>query len=305
MNIPNGDDRDYVGYGATPPVVEWPRGCRLAISLCVNYEEGSEQSIYAGDPADDPLSEWGGYTSPIPQGERNRTIESFAEYGSRVGFWRLVNLFARYEVHATFFACALALERNPSAGTEISARGHEVCSHGYRWENHYGLTRDEERARIALAIESLEQITGVRPIGWYSRDGLTSNSRPLLVEAGFLYDSNSYADDLPYYVAVNDRPHLIVPYNGDLNDIRYWLTPGYSGAQDYFAALKTAVDWLVEEGRSLPRMMSVGLHLRISGRPSRIGAVERFLDYITGNPAIWIARRDEIARWWLDHVRAS
>jgi peptidoglycan/xylan/chitin deacetylase (PgdA/CDA1 family) len=302
MPLIDSEDRDFVGYGSTPPEVEWPGGARLAVSICVNYEEGSEKSLYFGDAYDEPLSEWGGYGFPIPGGERNRTNESFTEYGSRVAFWRLIDLFGSHEVPVTFLACGVALERNPEAARAIPERGHEVCCHGYRWENHYGMTRGEEKKRIAAAIESLKRTTGVRPIGWYAREGLTANTRELLVDAGFVYDSNSYADDIPYYVGVRGKPHLIVPYSGDLNDVRYWISPGYAHADDYQAVLRDTFDWLSEESKRVPRMMSIGLHMRISGRPSRIVALQRFLDYIKEKQGVWVARRDEIARWWLQQA---
>jgi peptidoglycan/xylan/chitin deacetylase (PgdA/CDA1 family) len=304
MRLINSEERDYVGYSNNPPMVEWPGGARLAVSICVNYEEGSEQSIYFGDRNDEPLSEWGS-TLHLPAGERNRTSESFTEYGSRVGFWRLIELFDRYNVKVTFFACAQALERNPAAAQAIVEHGHEVCSHGYRWENHYGMSHEEERQRIQEAVNSLVRTTGVRPVGWYSREGLTSNTRSILSDEDFLYDSNSYADDIPYFVEVAGRPHLIVPYSGDVNDIRYWLSPGFVTGEQYLSVLRASFDSLLAEAQRVPRIMSVGLHLRISGRPSRIGAVQGFLEHVSFNNAVWVTRRDEIARWWVDHVRTT
>lgn len=302
MPLKNSEDRDYVGYGNNPPAVEWKGGKRVAVSICLNYEEGSEKSVHFGDEHDDPLSEWGGYAFPIPTKERNRTNESFTEYGSRVAFWRFLDLFDRYKVKITFFACGLALERNPEAARAIAERGHEVCSHGYRWENHYGMTREQERERIKLAVASLEKTTGQRPVGWFSRDGLTQNSRELLAEAGFIYDSNCYSDDIPYYVSVAGKPYLLLPYSGDLNDVRYWISPGYATGDDYFTMLRDTLDFLIRESDRVPRMMSPGLHMRISGRPGRIVAIERFLDYAATKDAVWVCRRDEIARWWLQHA---
>lgn len=309
MTLIDGDARDFVGYAGSPPVVEWPGGARVAVSICVNYEEASEQSIYFGDSRDEALYEWG-YSVPVPPGERNRTVESFTEYGSRVGFWRLLQLFDLFRIKVTFFACALALERNPAAAQAIVAHGHEVCSHGYRWENHYGMTYEQERERVRLAVESLTRTTGTRPIGWYLKDGFTSNTRSILVDEGFLYDSNSYADDLPYYVGVKNREdviktHLIVPYSGDINDIRYWLTPGFANGEQYLSALRDTVDVLLGESSLAPKMMSIGLHCRISGRPARSAAIHRFLDYLTTKPNVWLARRDSIARWWIDNVASS
>lgn len=292
-------DRDFVGYAGNPPHVEWPDGARLALSIVVNYEEGSEQSIAFGDPADEPVGEWGNFQ--LGPGVRNYTIESFTEYGSRVGMWRLFDLLDRHEAKATIFACAVALERNPLVASAIVERGHEVCSHGYRWEDHLGMTREEDRRRIAMAVESLERTTGVRPVGWFARNGLTMQTRELLVDAGFIYDSNAYNEDVPYFIAVGDREHLLLPYSSDTNDNRYWRPPGFVTPDMYFSYLRETLDCLLTEAQEVPKMMSVGLHARISGRPARSLAVHRFLTYAKSQPGVWIARRDEIARWWLDH----
>lgn len=294
------DARDFIGYGPNPPQVEWPGGARLAVSLALNYEEGSEHSLSFGDSEDEPMGEWGGYVSP-PSTHRNRVVESVMEYGSRVGVWRLLNILSEYEVHGTFFACAMALEKNPLVARAIVDQGHEVCSHGYRWEDHYAFNREEERERIELAVRSFETTTGVRPVGWYSRHGFTDHTRKLLVDAGFLYDSNAYNDELPYWVKVGERDHLVVPYTPDVNDVRFWTTPGFITANDFFDYMKEGFDRLLKESAKTPRMMSVGLHMRIAGRPSRAGALERFLDYVRGKPGVWIARRDEIARWWVEN----
>lgn len=297
------DERDFVGYANNPPVVQWPNGSRVAVSICLNYEEGSEQSIALGDPRDETLGEWGGYfASVFPSGIRNRTNESMTEYGSRVGVWRLLDILESYQVKATFFASAMALERNRTVAGAVVDRGHEICSHGYRWEDHYGMSKEEERERIELALRSFKDTTGIRPVGWYSRNGLTEHTRGLLVEAGFLYDSNAYDDDLPYYVEVGNRPHLVIPYNGDLNDVHYWIPPGFATASDFFGAMKDSLDRLLAESAKVPKMMSIGLHMRISGRPSRAVAVERFLEYARSQPGVWFARRDEIARWWLANL---
>ncbi len=295
-----GNDRDFIGYGRTPPAIEWPGGARLALSIALNYEEGSEHSRSFGDAYDEPSGEWSGYVSP-PTSHRNRVVESIMEYGSRVGVWRLLDILNEYQVRGTFFACAMAFEKNPIVAKAAIERGHEVCSHGYRWEDHYDLDEEQERERIALAALSLERTTGVRPVGWYSRHGFTDHTRRLLVEAGFLYDSNAYNDELPYWVRVGDKQHLVVPYTPDVNDVRFWTAPGFITADDFFAYLRDSFDTLLKASARVPRMMSVGLHMRIAGRPGRAVALERFLDYARSKPGVWFARRDEIARWWIEH----
>lgn len=293
-------ERDFVGYGGKPPVVEWPDGKRVAVSICMNYEEGAEQSIAFGDPAEEILGEWGGYL--FPPGVRNVTNESFVEYGSRSGVWRLLDVLDRHGVKATFFACAIAFERNPVVARAVTERGHEVCSHGYRWESVDHMTREEERERILAAIRSFESTAGVRPCGWYGRNGLGPNSRDLLVELGFLYDSNEYNDDLPYFVETGGGRHLIVPYTGDVNDVHFWIAPGFVTADHFATYLRDTLDCLLAEGRTAPKMMSVGLHMRIAGRPGRAVGLERFLEYARSKPEVWFARRDEIARWWIEHA---
>lgn len=301
-------ERDFVGYAGSPPAVEWPGGARLALSVVVNYEEGSEQSIAFGDPADEPQGEWGNFA--LGTGVRNYTVESFTEYGSRAGVWRVLDVLERHDVKATFFACALALERNPPVARAIVERGHEVCSHGYRWEDHFGMSREEDLARIRQAVESFERTTGVRPVGWYARNGLTDQTRELLVQEGFLYDSNAYNEDVPYFIEVSGRRHLVLPYSADTNDTKYWRPPGFVTPHMFTAYLNDTLDCLLEEAERVPKMMSVGLHVRISGRPARSLALDRFLDYARSRPGVWFARRDEIARCWLEaapdtHPRAT
>ncbi|MFC0453352.1 MULTISPECIES: polysaccharide deacetylase family protein [Rhodococcus] len=295
--------RDYVGYAGKPPVLEWPGGNRLALSIVLNYEEGSERTVREGDGVDETICEWGEFD--LGPGVRNYTIESFTEYGSRAGVWRLLDLFDKHQIKTTFFACGMALEKNPSVAKAIASRGHEVCSHGYRWEDHLNLNRDDDRARIRLAADSLERTTGVRPTGWFAKNGLKDQTRELLVEEGFLYDSNEYNEDVPYFIEVNGQPHLILPYSSDTNDFRYWRAPGFVNANEYFTFLKDSLDVLLAESATVPKMMSVGLHNRISGKPARSLAVDRFIEYAKTQPGVWIARRDEIAQWWLDNRPAG
>ena len=294
--------RDLVGYGPNPPVVEWPGGARIAVSMVVNYEEGAEYSTLDGDSHHETNSE---VPSPVPPGQRDVFNESFFEYGSRVGVWRLLDLLDRYQAPATFFCCALALERNPEAAREIVARGHEVCGHGYRWEEHHLMSRDEEHESIRKTVESLTRTTGQRPVGWFTRYGASVNTRELVAtEGGFIYDSGAMNDDLPYYTTVNDNPWLVVPYSMETNDARFWRG-GLTSVSDFYEYLKDTFDCLFQEGLHTPKMMSVGLHCRIAGRPARSMAVQRFLEYARGFPGVWFARRDEIARWWLEHYPAQ
>jgi len=286
-------DRDFVGYGSRPPVFEWPGGNRLAISLVLNYEEGSEYALGDGGDRQESLGEWG--VKVFPPGIRNLANESFFEYGSRVGIWRLLDLLERHEVAATVGACAVALERNPEAAAAIVSAGHEVTAHGYRWEEHFAMSRDAERERIALAVESIRSITGERPRGWYCRTSPSIHTRELLVEeGGFVYDSDAYNDDVPYFVDVAGKRHVVVPYTGDVNDSHTWASNGYE--TDFVTYLMNSFDVLYEESRRWPRMMSVGLHLRMAGRPGRIKAVDEFIRYAKRREGVWFATRLDIAK---------
>lgn len=293
--------RDLVGYGATPPNVEWPNGARLAVSLVVNYEEGSEKSFAAGDKDQEQLTEWGAY--PFPAHIRNLAMESMYEYGSRVGVWRILDVLQSHAVPATFFACAVAFEEAPDVARAVVAAGHEVCCHGYRWEEVFRLTREDEREHIRLAIESLTRTTGQRPQGWYCRYGPSVHTRELVVEeGGFLYDSDAYNDDVPYFVTVNDTPHLVVPYAPDTNDIQFWLGEPLATAEDFFTYLRDSFDTLYAEAVHSPKMMSIGLHCRIIGRPGRIAGLSRFIEYAKSQPGTWFTTRTEIAEsWWRSH----
>ena len=291
-------ERDFVGYGAEPPVIRWPGGARIAVSVVVNYEEGSEASLLDGDDHHESNNE---VPSPIPPGQRDLFNESFFEYGSRVGVWRILNLLDRYSIKSTFFCCAVAIERNPEVGQYLVTNGHEICGHGYRWEEYHNKTRAEEAEAIRKTIESLEATTGVRPLGWFTRYGASVNTRELVVdEGGFIYDSGVFNDDLPYYTDVNGNPWLVLPYSFETNDARFWRG-GLNSVGDFYEYMKDTFDVLYEEGRSHPKMMSVGLHCRIAGRPARSRAVDRFLRYAKSHPGVWFARRDEIARWWLEN----
>jgi len=291
------NERDFIGYGPKPPKIEWPDGARVAVSVVVNYEEGSEYSLLDGDLHRETNSE---VPSPLPLDERDLANESFFEYGSRVGVWRIMDILGQYRVPATFFCCALALERNPQVGPEIVRRGHEVFGHGYRWEEDYKMDRDTEREAIRKAVESITRTTGERPLGWYTRYGPSLNTRELVVEeGGFLYDSNSYADDLPYYTQVHGKKWLVVPYSLEVNDTKFWRG-GMVNPKDFYDTAHNTLELLHSEGATNPKMMSVGLHCRIAGRPARAVALKNFLEYACSLPGVWFARRTDIARWWLE-----
>ncbi|MGE3536303.1 MAG: allantoinase PuuE [Candidatus Tectimicrobiota bacterium] len=288
--------RDMVGYGAHPPDPHWPNGARLALNFVVNYEEGSEASYADGDGYSES-----GLTEAMGQNVSGRDLaaESMYEYGSRVGFWRLLRLFQARQLPLTVFGCALALERHPPAAQAIVQAGYDLCCHGWRWEKHYELSLAEEREHIARAIASLTRTLGSRPLGWYCRYGPSVNTRRLLVEeGGFLYDSDAYNDELPYWVTVDDRPHLVVPYTMSVNDSKYGRGV-FATAEDFFTYARDGFDLLYREGASQPKMMSIGLHMRLTGHPSRAVGLERFLDHVMAHKDVWVCRREDIARHWL------
>jgi allantoinase len=292
--------RDLVGYGATPPDPRWPGGARLALQIVLNYEEGGERSILHGDrEAEAFLQEVVGM-APLA-GVRNLQVESMYEYGSRVGFWRLMRLFSERGITISVFAVAMALERHPAAAAAIVAAGHEVVSHGYRWIDYQFVDEAEEREHVRLAVESLTRSTGSRPLGWYT-GRLGPNTRRLVVEeGGFLYDADAYNDDLPYWVEVAGHSHLVVPYTLDNNDMKFSLAGGFNSGDQFFGYLRDAFDVLHGEGAATPRMMSVGLHARLVGRPGRFAALCRFLDHVQKHRDVWICRRIDIARHWIEH----
>ena len=291
--------RDFVGYGAQPPDPRWPGGARLALQIVMNYEEGSEYAIGEGDPVSETyLTEVPGAT--VGPGKRDLIVESIYEYGSRAGFWRLMRMFGERTIPITVFGAALALERNPEAARAIAAAGYEVCSHGWRWIGFQDMSEAEERAQMRRAVASLERTIGERPYGWYCRYAPSINTRRLVVEeGGFLYDSDAYNDDLPYWVRVEGKPHLVIPYTLDANDMKFSVPPGFTSGEGFFAYLKDAFDVLYREGKTGPKMMSVGLHTRLVGRPGRAAALERFLDYVLEHEDVWICRRVDIARHWI------
>ena len=301
LSIP---ERDLIGYGARIPTGTWPNGARLAINVVINYEEGSERSFAMGDPDQEPMTEWGSYA--FPKDIRNLAMESMYEYGSRVGIWRILESLADARIPATFFACAVAFEQNPDVARAALAGGHEVCSHGYRWEEVFRLTEDEERQNIARAIRSFEATCGKRPVGWYCRYGASVRTRRLLAEeGGFLYDSDAYNDDVPYFVMVEGQRRLVVPYTCDVNDIRFWNSPGLAQSEDFYLYMRESFEVLHAEAARGPRMMSIGLHPRMIGRPGRIRSLKRFFDYARQYHDVWFTTREEIARAWLERDALS
>jgi peptidoglycan/xylan/chitin deacetylase (PgdA/CDA1 family) len=267
------------------------------VQIVMNYEEGSEYSICDGDGFSETQLTEG--QSTVPSGTRDLAVESVYEFGSRVGFWRLMRMFAERDMNITVFGCALALERNPEAAAAIVAAGHEVCCHGWRWVKHWTLSEDEERAHISRAVASLTRTTGTRPLGWYCRYGPSVNTRRLLVEeGGFLYDSDAYNDELPYWVQVGGKSQLVIPYTNDVNDSKFVNPAGFSSGDDFFAYVRDTFDLLFAEGARAPKMMSIGLHPRLIGRPGRAAALGRALDHIRQHDGVWICRRLDIARHW-------
>ncbi|MEA2378450.1 MAG: hypothetical protein QOD13_2357 [Thermoleophilaceae bacterium] len=291
------DDRDLRGYGGDPPDPRWPGGARLALQFVLNYEEGGESSILNGDSGSEAfMHEAPG--KPALDGVRDITSESMYAYGSRVGFWRVMRLFDERKLPMTIYAVGRALELNLEAGHAMAEAGHEVAGHGYRWLDYHGISEELEREHIGRCVAAIEAITGRRPVGWFT-GRVSPNTRRLVVEAGgFSYDSDAYDDDLPYWVDVTGKPHLVIPYSFDTNDMKFHMSPGFVTGDDFFEYLKDAFDTLYREGATHPRMMSVGLHCRTIGRPGRSSALARFLDYVSGYDDVWICRRSDIAEHW-------
>lgn len=295
--------RDLIGYGSQPPHIRWPGDARVAVQFVLNYEEGAENSVLHGDAASETfLSEIVG-ALPYP-GARHISMESLYEYGSRVGVWRLLSLFRERRMPITLFAVAMALERNPRVAEAALRDGHEICSHGLRWINYHGVAEDVEREHMERAIEIQTRICGERPLGWYT--GRTSeNTRRLVAEdGGFVYDADDYSDDLPFWSRVVDRPHLVVPYTLDANDMRFATPQGFNTGDHFFQYLRDSFDALYAEGAETPRMMSIGLHCRLIGKPGRIGGLTKFLDHVAAHDKAWIARRIDIARSFAAQVPA-
>ena len=291
--------RDLRGYGRTPPDPHWPGGARIAVQFVLNYEEGGENNILHGDVASEAfLSEIVG-AQPWP-GQRHWNMESIYEYGARAGFWRLWRMFTKRQLPVTVYGVATALERSPDQVAAMLEAGWEIASHGYKWIEHKDMSPDEERAQIRAAIQIHEAMTGAKPAGWYT-GRCSMNTRALVMEElDLLYSSDDYADDLPYYVPGPRGQHLVIPYTLDANDMRFATPQGFNTGEQFFTYLRDSFDVLYQEGlEGSPKMMSVGLHCRLVGRPGRAAGLMRFLDYIAGFDRVWVARRADIARHWL------
>lgn len=291
--------RDFVGYGRKPPKVEWPNGKRLAVQVAVNYEAGGERTVVSGDEGPETFGEFPSYGAPP---KRDMAIESIFEYETRVAIWRILDLFERHGFKVTFFATAKTLEANTEAAKAIVERGHEICSHGFRWIEHFTMTCEEERESIRRAIALIEKITGQRPVGWYCREPSPNTIELLVEEGGFIYDSDVYNDDLPYYVNVHGKRFLLIPYSPDVNDFHYFSNR-FANADQFCQYLTDSFDYLREESKVNGKLMSIGIHVRISGRPGRIVALDRFLNYAKKFEDVWFARRMDIAKWWLDRYQ--
>jgi len=295
--------RDLVGYGRNPPDPRWPGAARIAVQFVVNYEEGGERNILHGDATSEAFLSDVLRAKPWP-GARHMNVESMYEYGSRAGFWRLWRLFTHHQIPVTVFGVAMALARSPDAVAAMREARWEIASHGLKWIDYKDVPEDEERAQLAEAIRIHAQATGERPLGWYTGRTSVNTLKAVLDEGGFLYSSDSYADDLPYWVNGPKGPHLIIPYTLDANDMRFVNAQGFGSGDDFFTYLKDAFDLLYAEGASAPKMMSIGLHCRLVGRPGRAAALTRFLDHVAGHERVWLATRVDIARHWHREHRA-
>ncbi len=295
--------RDLIGYGRQPPHADWPAGARIAVQFVLNYEEGGESNILHGDSESERfLSEIIGASG---YAARHMSMESIYEYGSRVGVWRLLNEFEKRELPLTIFGVAMALQRHPELAKTFVGLGHEIACHGLRWIHYQDIDESTERDHMLTALETIQQLTGVMPLGWYTgRD--SPNTRRLVVENGnLLYDSDYYGDDLPFWTEVKTsdggtKPHLVVPYTLDTNDMRFATPQGFNSGEQFFQYLRDSFDVLYAEGESTPKMLSIGLHCRLAGRPGRFAALQRFLDHIQSHDRVWICRRIDIARHWID-----
>jgi allantoinase len=301
--------RDFVGYGRKPPHARWPNGARIAVQFVLNHEEGAENSVLDGDPASETFLSEIVNAQAFPM--RHMSMESLFEYGSRAGLWRVLRAFEQRQLPLTIFGCALALKRHPEAVAAYRELGHEIAAHGLRWVSYQLVDEGTERSHIKEAVAMLQEVTGSAPLGWYTgRD--SPNTRRLVVEhGGFLYDADSYADDLPYWTnvtvgwgaAARVIKHLVVPYTLDSNDMRFATAQGFNSGTQFFDYLRDSFDTLYREGDPAgldsPKMLSIGLHARVVGRPGRIAALERFLDHVQSHDHVWVCRRVDIARHWI------
>ncbi|MBL8522786.1 MAG: allantoinase PuuE [Betaproteobacteria bacterium] len=297
----NSYPRDLIGYGRNPPQANWPGNARIAVQFVLNYEEGAENSVLHGDAGSEQfLSEIIGAQA---YSARHMSMESIYEYGSRVGVWRILREFERRKLPLTVFGVSMALERHPELTAAFIELGHEIACHGWRWIHYQGMDENTERQHMKTAVDIIKRMAGSAPLGWYTgRD--SPNTRRLVVEhGGFLYDSDYYGDDLPFWTIVETAegktvPHLVVPYTLDTNDMRFATAQGFNTGDDFFCYLRDSFDALYAEGADAPKMLSIGMHCRLLGRPGRFLALQRFLDHICGHDRVWICRRVDIARHW-------
>lgn len=292
--------RDLKGYGSRPPYANWPGGARIALQFVLNYEEGGENCILHGDAASEAFLSEIVAAQPLPA-QRHLSVESIYEYGSRVGAWRVLDLFRRHNLPLTIFAVGMAVERHPGIIRAMHQAGHEICSHGYRWINYQNVDEETERAHIRQAVTAIESVVGTRPLGWYTGRTGPNTHRLVAEEGGFLYNADDYSDDLPFWSTLYGTPQLMVPYTLDANDMRFATPQGFNSGDQFFAYLRDSFDVLYAEGEHTPRMMSVGLHGRLIGRPGRLKSLERFIEYVAGHNKVWICRRIDIARHWREH----
>jgi peptidoglycan/xylan/chitin deacetylase (PgdA/CDA1 family) len=286
--------RDFIGYANQPPAIAWPHRARVAVSFVLNFEEGAEFSVADGDARNESV-----YEVIDPRTGWDPCIDSHFEYGTRAAWWRIADTFARHDAPMTVSACGRAVERSPWLAQDAVARGHELSAHGWRWESHAGMAPEREAADMDACIRTFEAVCGQRPVGWHTRSACTPDTRRLLAERGFLYDSDAYNDDLPYFVPVAGRRHLVLPYAFDTNDMQFQHTQRFATAGQFAEYVCDAYDWLWKEGASAPRMLSIGLHLRMIGRPARMKALEQILAHLRAQPGAWIATREQIARHWI------
>ena len=293
-------ERDLIGYGAEPPHPRWPGNARIAVNFVVNYEEGAEYSLLNGDNRPETILSEVGAAPPV-LGLRDLNMESLYEYGARAGVWRTLRAFQERGVIPTCYAVGLALEHNPRVAEAIAATGCDVVAHGWRWIDYGEIEEAVERDHIRRCVEVIARMTGRRPVGWYTGRPSLNTRRLVVEEGGFLYDGDAYADDLPYWVTVGKRAHLIVPHSFDNNDSRMARNQDLSTGEMFFQYLKDAFDALYAEGADAPKMMTISTHCRLIGRPGRIGGLTRFLDYVLKHDRVWLCRREEIARHWRQH----
>jgi putative urate catabolism protein len=299
-SVMSNDPRQLVGYGSVPPNPKWPNNARVALQFVLNYEEGGENCILNGDAASEAfLSEIVG--ADAREGVRHMSMESIYEYGSRAGVWRILDLFKEMDIPLTIFAVAMALEKNPEVAKAFVDAEHEICSHGYRWIDYQYVDEETEREHMHKAISIIEKLTGKRPLGWYTGRTSPNTHRLVAEEGGFLYNADDYSDDLPFWKEEAGKPQLMIPYTLDTNDMRFAAMQGFNTGEHFFQYLKDAFDTLYREGEHSPKMLSIGLHCRLIGRPARIARLRRFLEYVKQFDDVWYCRRIDIAHHWREH----